>query len=71
MFATEAIKNDETTCYTEKWFIHILYALMDLLYCCIIIRKIDACLVFGLVKPIIKGLDVDNTPFSFIFYAAK
>ena len=62
-FSTEALKNDET-CYSMKLFICILYPIMHFLYCRIIIRITDACLVHSLAEQNIKKLDVVNTLLS-------
>lgn len=51
--------------YTQNLFMCILYAIINLLYCSIMIRITDACLVYCLAKPIIKALAVDNALFSF------
>lgn len=43
------------------------FSMQYLLQCSrIIIRGTDSCLVYGLAKPIIKGLDIDDAFFSFL-----
>lgn len=71
-FAKGALKSGET-CYTEKLFTHILYAIISSICITVLVvlsynyqKKTHACLIYSLAKPIIKALDVDNTLFSFV-----